>query len=385
MSTENNWIVVIQQLNNNQVPDEQLLRQLSQEESELIEALQKDKMIANAHLLLGNLNEQSAWTSIRSNFGTKNVSLFPKLLRHAAIWLLPLFAVGGGIVYQFKYNQPVALTAAKLQPTDHNRATLVLADGSTVELSAKSNQKLGEVAGTSIVNHQKNLLTYQQNSALKGGDQLFNKLIIPRGAEYKLALADGSVITINSASILRFPVNFNEATSRNVFLEKGEAYFQVAKNPNKPFIVHANGMDVKVLGTTFNVNTYKKDLRTTLVEGRVEASNSNGQKIILNPNQVAILNKQNGTLIKADVDVTPVVAWANGKIVFEESTLNDVMEELGLWYDYDVEFVSAQIKEIHFSGELEKYKDIKQILSIIEQTGGVKFSIKGRRIYVDQR
>ncbi|PTS96979.1 hypothetical protein DBR11_18270 [Pedobacter sp. HMWF019] len=385
MSTKNNWIEVIQQLNNNQEPDEQLLRQLSREERELIEALQKDKMIVNAHLLLGNLNEKSAWTSIRSNFETKNIGLFPKLLRHAAIWLLPLFAVGGGILYHFKYNQPVELAAAKLQPTDHNRATLVLANGSTVELSAKSNQKLGEVAGTSIVNHQKNLLTYQQNRSLKGGDQLFNKLIIPRGAEYKLALADGSLITINSASILRFPVNFNAATSRNVFLEKGEAYFQVAKNPHKPFIVHANGMDIKVLGTTFNVNTYKKDLRTTLVEGRVEASNSNGQKVVLNPSQEAILNKQNGTLVKADVDVTPVVAWANGKIVFEESTLDEVMEELGLWYDYDVEFVSAQIKEIHFSGELEKYKDIKQILSIIEQTGGVKFSIKGRRIYVDQR
>jgi len=139
------------------------------------------------------------------------------------------------------------------------------------------------------------------------------------------------------------------------------------------------------LGTTFNVNTYTKTTRTTLVEGKVEAKSTNNQTAILAPNQQAVFNTQTNSLSKADVDITAFVAWANGKIVFEEATLDEVMDQLSLWYDYDITFQSDQIKKVHFSGEIERYKDIQVILNIIEQTGGVKFSIKNRRIYVGQR
>ncbi|WP_316808066.1 FecR family protein [Pedobacter agri] len=381
---ENIWIEVIQQLNNNELPDQQLLEQLSLEERELIDALKEDKMIAGAHVLVNKIDENYAWLKVRSDLQVKTAKLIPTLLRYAAVILLPLMILAGGIFYYLKNNEPVALSAASLYPTDHHKATLILADGSEVELSENPDKQLGEVAGTSITNKNKELLSYKADGSATG-KQVFNKLVIPRGAEYKLALADGSMVMINSASVLRFPVNINAASSRDVYLEKGEAYFQVAKNPNKPFIVHANGMDVRVLGTTFNVNTYTKTIRTTLVEGKVEAKSTNKQTTVLAPNQQAIFNSQTNALTKANVEVIPYVAWANGKIVFEEATLDEVMEQLSLWYDYDVEFQSEKIKQIHFSGEIERYSDIKVILHIIEQTGGVKFSVKNRRIYVDQR
>jgi transmembrane sensor len=381
---ENTWIKVIQQLNNNELPDQQLLDQLTPEEKELINALQTDKMMVQAAALINKVDENIAWNKVLPNLEVKKVKLMPNLLRYAAAILLPILILACGVFYYIKNNEPIALSLAKLSPTDHNRATLVLSDGRTVELSEQANQKLSEVAGTSITNKNKELLSYKEDGTASGA-QVFNKLIIPRGAEYKLALADGTTVMINSASVLRFPVNINAANSREVYLEKGEAYFQVAKNPNKPFIVHANGMDVKVLGTTFNVNTYTKTTRTTLVEGKVEAKSANNQTTLLAPNQQAVFNQQNNVLSRADVDVTPFVAWANGKIVFEEATLDEVMDQLSLWYDYDVEFQSDKIKQVHFSGEIERYKDIQVILNIIEQTGGVKFSIKNRRIYVDQR
>ncbi|MBC6112055.1 FecR family protein [Pedobacter fastidiosus] len=384
-TTEHIWIKVIQQLNNNEKPDQQLMAKLSTEERELIQALEDDKMLNSASNFIQKMNENDAWNEVKPKLPIKTVRFLPQLLRYAAILLLPILLLGGGIFYYIKSNQPVELSLAKLEPTDHNRATLVLSDGRSVELSKNENQKLSEIAGTSITNKNKELLSYQQDGNANATEQIFNKLIIPRGAEYKLALADGTVVMINSASVLRFPVNINATNSRNVYLEQGEAYFKVAKNPNKPFIVHANGMDVRVLGTTFNVNTYTKTIRTTLVEGRVEAQNANNQKVILSPNEQAIFNQQTNALTKADVDVAPFVAWANGKIIYEESTLDEVMQTLSLWYDYDVEFKSDKIKAIHFSGEIERYKDIKTILNIIEQTGGVKFSIKNRRIYVDQR
>ncbi|PWS30151.1 FecR family protein [Pedobacter paludis] len=381
---ENIWIEVIQQLNTNELPNQHLLDQLSTEERELIDALQADKMISNANVLINKINQDKAWNRIQTHLQVKTVKLIPALLKYAAILLLPVMILAGGIFYYIKNNEPVALNIAKLNPTDHNRATLVLADGSAVELSDNANKQLAKVAGTCITNKNKELLSYKQDG-VASEKQVFNKLIIPRGAEYKLALADGTTVMINSASVLRFPVNINATDTRNVYLEKGEAYFQVAKNPNKPFVVHANGMDVKVLGTTFNVNTYTKTTRTTLVEGKVEAKSANNQIAILAPNQQAIFNQQTNSLTKTDVDVLPYVAWANGKIVFEEATLDEVMDQLSLWYDYDVDFQSDKIKQIHFSGEIERYSDIKVVLNIIEQTGGVKFSIKNRRIYVDQR
>jgi len=383
-ASENIWIKVIQQLNSRELPDQQLLDQLTLEEKELIDTLQNDEMMEQAAALVNKIDENTAWNKVRLNLPVKKVKLLPNILRYVAAILLPVLILAGGIFYYMKNNEPVALGLAKLAPTDHNRATLVLSDGRSVELSEQASQKLSDVAGTSITNNNKKLLSYKEEVAT-GGTQVFNKLIIPRGAEYKLALADGTVVMINSASVLRFPVNINAANSRNVYLEKGEAYFQVAKNPNKPFIVHANGMDVKVLGTTFNVNTYTKTTRTTLVEGKVEAKSTNNQTAILAPNQQAAFNTQTNSLSKADVDITAFVAWANGKIVFEEATLDEVMDQLSLWYDYDVTFQSDQIKQVHFSGEIERYKDIQVILNIIEQTGGVKFSIKNRRIYVGQR
>nr|WP_199157464.1 FecR family protein [Pedobacter sp. ASV2] len=381
---ENIWIEVIQQLNNNELPNPQLMDRLSPEERELIRDLQADGMISSAHNLFNKLNEDIAWNKVKSSLPVKQIKLIPMLLKYAAVFLLPVLILAGGIFYYTKNNRPLPLSEAKLQPTNHNKATLILADGSKLELSEHPNKELAEVAGTSIINRNKELLSYNANGN-STGERVFNKLIIPRGAEYKLALADGTTVMINSASVLRFPVNINASNSRDVYLEKGEAYFQVAKNPNKPFVVHVNGMDVKVLGTTFNVNTYSKTIRTTLVEGKVEAKSTNNQTTILAPNQQAIFNHQTNTLTKVNVDVMPYVAWANGKIVFEEATLDEVMAQLSLWYDYDVEFQSEKIKQSHFSGEIERYKDISVILNIIEQTGGVKFSIKNRRIYVDQR
>lgn len=384
-SSEDNWIKVIQQINNKELPDAQLMAQLSNEELELIDALVKDKSIAAANSFVKRLDENEAWDALKLTTFHKSTRLWPKVFKYAAMFLLPVMLLTGGVLYYLEKTRPIPLAMASLQPTDHKRATLVLSDGREVELSKNTDQALSEDAGTSIVSKNEELLSYQQKETANKSKQVFNKLIVPRGAEYKLALADGTVIMINSASVIRFPVNINDGDHREVYLEAGEAYFKVAKNPSKPFVVHANGMEVQVLGTEFNVNTYTANTRTTLVEGKVAAKTANNQQLILNPNQQAVFNKENSSLSKANVDVTPYVAWANGKIVFEEASLAEVMQTLGLWYDYDVEFEAEKMKKIRFSAEIERYKDIKTVLNIMEQTGGVKFRIKNRRIYVDQQ
>lgn len=383
-SSEDNWIKAIQQINNNELPDAQLMAQLSNEELELIDALVKDKSITSANSFVKRLDENEEWEALKLTIFQKSTRLWPKVFKYAAMFLLPVMLLTGGVLYYLEKTKPVPLAMASLMPTDHNRATLVLSDGRQVELSKNANQSLSGDAGTSI-SKNKELLSYQQQENASKTKQVFNKLIVPRGAEYKLALADGTIVMINSASVIRFPVNINDGDNRDVYLEAGEAYFKVAANPSKPFVVHANGMDVQVLGTEFNVNTYTESIKTTLVEGKVAAKGANNQQLILNPNQQAVFNKENSSLTKSDVEVTPYVAWANGKIVFEQTSLAEVMQTLGLWYDYDVEFDAESLKKIRFSGEIERYKDIKTVLNIIQQTGGVQFRIKNRRIYVDQQ
>lgn len=383
-SSEDNWIKAIQQINNNELPDTQLMAQLSNEELELIDALVKDKSITSANSFVKRLDENEEWEALKLTIFQKSTRLWPKVFKYAAMFLLPVMLLTGGVLYYLEKTKPVPLAMASLMPTDHNRATLVLSDGRQVELSKNANQSLSGDAGTSI-SKNKELLSYQQQENASKTKQVFNKLIVPRGAEYKLALADGTIVMINSASVIRFPVNINDGDNRDVYLEAGEAYFKVAANPSKPFVVHANGMDVQVLGTEFNVNTYTENIKTTLVEGKVAAKGANNQQLILNPNQQAVFNKENSSLTKSDVEVTPYVAWANGKIVFEQTSLAEVMQTLGLWYDYDVEFDAESLKKIRFSGEIERYKDIKTVLNIIQQTGGVQFRIKNRRIYVDQQ
>nr|WP_068893420.1 FecR family protein [Pedobacter panaciterrae] len=380
---ENIWIKVIEQLNNGELPDQQLLEQLSPEERELIDALQSDKMISRANILIDKIDEHKVWNNIKPNFEVKRISLIPKLLKYAAALLLPVFLIAGGVFYYLKNNKPVELNLAQLPPTDHKRATLVLSDGRSVELSKEGDQNLAELGGTSVINKNKEELSYQQNGNTSTATQIFNKLIIPRGAEYKLVLADGTVVMINSSSVLRFPVNFNGAATREVYLESGEAYFKVSKNKEIPFIVHSGIMAIKVLGTSFNVNTYSKNIKTTLVEGHVQI-NAGGKSLDLLPNQQAIFNPESTNLSKDDVDVESDVAWKEGWMIFSNSELKDVMEQLGRWYDYNIVFQSEKLKQVHFGGKLRKYNEVGTLLSIIEKTGSVNIEVRNQTIYIKE-
>ena len=169
---------------------------------------------------------------------------------------------------------------------------------------------------------------------------------------------------------------------RRVYLE-GEAYFEVAKNVTKPFIVEANGMEVKVYGTKFNLNTRRVDqMHTTLVEGSVSVKPRGQSEVMLKPNQQAIFNKLSGRVSVRDVDVMPYVAWHQGNYYFENKSMGEILDELSLWYDIQVFFMNPEMKNERFSGYLPRYEQIDGLLSLIEKTSHVRFEIKGRVIVV---
>lgn len=208
----------------------------------------------------------------------------------------------------------------------------------------------------------------------------YNILRVPRGGEYTVTLQDGSVVQLNSASELRYPVQF-AGQERRVFLS-GEAYFEVAKDARHPFVVEVGHAEIEVLGTSFNVYSYLEEQKTeaTLVEGQVRFS-AGGQEVTLSPGEQGVWDTA-GHLDKREVDVYPYIAWKDGKFVFRKRTLEEVMRIVSRWYNVNVVFEDAVSKQVSFSGNIRRYDDFSQVVGMLEMTGGLEFKIEGKTIYI---
>jgi ferric-dicitrate binding protein FerR (iron transport regulator) len=236
-------------------------------------------------------------------------------------------------------------------------------------LAAQGNTKVLKLNGR---------LTYQpSDSGAKTG--LYNTIATPRGGQYQVVLADGSSVWLNAASSLRFPTNF-VGKERRVEV-KGEAYFEVAKNKAMPFVVVANGAEVQVLGTHFNVKAYDDEavLRTTLLEGSVKfVSGSN--TVTLKPGQQSRLKENGGVDVVNEIDVDKVVAWKNGYFDFDGESLETITKQLARWYDVEV-VGTARIAD-QFYAEIPRSTKLSDVLHALELTGKVHFQIDGKKVTV---
>ena len=214
----------------------------------------------------------------------------------------------------------------------------------------------------------------------------YNTIIVPRGGEYSLALADGTRIKMNSDSKLIFPHKFN-GKERRVRLE-GEALFDVEKDSEHPFIVETAKGDVHVLGTLFNINVYPDEdiVQTTLVEGRVVFKGKGMlQNVELFPGEQVTYNMKSGESHVEEVNTKVYVGWAEGKWLIEGKRLEDIMKQLSRWYDVEVFYKNPEAKELVFTGDLEKYDDCEVVLNIISMTTNVMFTIRDRAIIVQMK
>lgn len=196
-----------------------------------------------------------------------------------------------------------------------------------------------------------------------------------------MVLADGTTVWMNAGSTLRFP-QFFTGDCRKV-IARGELYFEVARDEEKPFIVEMEGgYKVKVLGTEFNMRSYDEGVcETTLVRGKVSIEGDSLQTILA-PGQQAIQRKGAGGVEVKEVDSRDAVAWRRGAFLFDNARLEDIMEELGRWYDVEVFFESQAIREERFSVDTRRYTTIDEVLELIESTGTVGVAIKERSVIV---
>ncbi|SMO31829.1 FecR family protein [Solitalea koreensis] len=345
------------------------------------EILKKEKaLIENAALYAkysNKINSQADWKQLQKRLKTGRLISLKSLLKYAAILGIPLM-IGARFYIFNKETSVVQLTEKKQQK---NKVMLILQDGSTVDLQAAKQAK--GLNGLQIFN-QNSTLDYTNAKTATADEPVFNTLVVPRGSDYKLVLEDSTQIWINADTRIKYQVNINKTATREVYLESGEAYFKVSKNPKKPFVVHNGKMNVQVLGTSFNMNTYADNIQTTLVEGKVKVSTETSKHLELTPGQQSNFNRLNGSLEKQEVDVYPFVSWKDGVITFENETMDDLMETIGRLYDYDIQIKDEDIKKWHFSGSADKKESIKDVLTIIQKTSQLKFTIKERSIIVEK-
>lgn len=216
-----------------------------------------------------------------------------------------------------------------------------------------------------------------------GEEIVYNTMQIPVGGFYQLKLADGTKVWLNSLTQLRFPVTF-AGEERKVYLT-GEAYFEVARDSVHPFIVATDeGMEVKVYGTEFNVDTYRKGMvKTTLVNGKVGIRvSATGEEVRLSPNQMALFMRATQSIQVENVDPYGAVAWKDGKFVFEDEPIEEIMERLSRWYDVKVFYANERIKKHTFTGIITRFADISDVLHLMEETAAVEFRIQGDTVTV---
>lgn len=258
---------------------------------------------------------------------------------------------------------------------------LTLGNGKQVTLNAQKSETLIRQSGGIILVHD-SLLSLQYLNTDQSSDNtepIYNTLYIPKGGEYSLILADGSKVWLNSETTLRYPVNLGRG-KRIVELE-GEAYFEVAPDSLRPFSVRMDDRVVEVLGTHFNVSHYKTDSvwHTTLVEGKVQICRS-GHQYVLIPGTQYRENIITGQTQVAKVDVRTYTSWKDGKVIFQNERLEDIIRKLARWYDFEIFYANPVAKDLHFGGAINKYNAFEVVLRYLEQTAGVRFDIRGKTV-----
>jgi transmembrane sensor len=320
----------------------------------------------------------------------KRVVPFFPLKKRNVLWLsaaASVLVLISSVLFFNRPSQPEVLVEqrntlpAQVISPGKDGAILTLANGEKIVLDSLNNGLVAMQSGAKVELENGQLL-YKKDAA---GDEViaYNTISTPRGRQFQILLPDGSRVWMNAASTLRFPTTFTKK-ERRVELT-GEAYFEIAKasqqNGFAPFIATVNDMEVKVLGTHFNIKAYgdEKQVKTTLLEGAVSISKTGTQPVRLSPGQQAVV-AANQDIDVHETDTEEQVAWISNIFHFNNEEITSVMKQVERWYDVEVVYQSVPTK--HFTGMISRKSDVESLLKKLETTGGMHFRMEGRKIIV---
>jgi transmembrane sensor len=348
------------------------------ENRELLESFRESGQVQEELDFFGSLDIETAWERFNKGSGQSRSNW--KILRYiayaAAVILISTFS-WMWLRQSGRLPEKAVQSAAHRYDNDvlpgNSKAKLVLSDGRTVELEGHPD-KLAEKDGTRIVGKDGEIK--YNNSRPRAQALIYNTLMVPKAGTYRLVLPDGTKIWVNALSELRFPVHFG-LKQRKVYLS-GEAYFEVAHDAARPFVVEVNGTTVEVLGTHFNVNSYTKTTTTTLLEGSVKVANKTGHQLLV-PGQQAEVGE---SIHIQQANINKAIAWKSGDFYFKSDSMTEIMEELSRWYDVDVHFEGGVPDKKGYSGNISRDVNLSEVLEMLSYVSGARFDVKGRTISV---
>ena len=316
------------------------------------------------------------WAQVRLRLKRPRKRIAYRLIPYAA-----LLAIVATIAILIRHQTTPAPQAQPMEVADNriapgsSKAQLILENGESIDLTVVSDSTQQALANAHAVNTGK---TLAYTPATPTATERRHTLRTPRGGEYELLLADGTKVWLNAETELTYPAAFIGST-RQVQL-KGEAYFEVARDTARPFIVKANDMEVEVLGTSFNISAYPSSKRqTTLVEGKIAVA-LNKQHALLQPGEQATATPDG--LEVREVNVLNYVSWRERRFIYEDQLLGEVMEDLGRWYNVEVFIANPEVYDYHLTANLPKYEDMNKVLEIIEYAAGVQFEVNNRTVVI---
>ncbi|GGN12654.1 iron dicitrate transporter FecR [Dyadobacter beijingensis] len=334
------------------------------DEATLFDSAQRENMLGS---ILASARERKRW----------HVGIW---VRYAAAAAMLALVAGLWIMRKSASERPVAV--ASVQTGDvapgGNKALLTLADGQGIELDRVGSGLVARQGNTEITKQDDGLVVYNHRSSAAAAAG-FNKVSTPRGGQYKIQLPDGSKVWLNASSSIRFPSVFS-GNERPVEIT-GEAYFEVTKDPSRPFRVRFNGSVVQVLGTSFNVMAYAEERvsKTTLVEGSVSVRNGQGQAMLRPGQQAALL--PGGRIETAFKPVEEAVAWKEGMFYFKNAGVKEVMRQLSRWYDVEVTY-RGEVPVRQFTGRVSRHVNLSEIVGMLRYAG-VNCSLEGGTVVVE--
>lgn len=382
--------------------DTEFLNGLSVEETELIQSIYSNQLVDECLELLNDLDLDEEWEMFRekitdtekkdsavwkidaseewSSFKERAINTERKrkfigneFIKYAAVILL-LFAVTYFLLLRAPSNEPIA---------NKDVITLKLDNGEIRVIEQGNNQQIKASTGEIIGNQEGDKIRYDSNTDVE--TLVHNELMVPYGKVFNLELSDGTVVYLNSGTTIKYPVKFVGDTSREVYL-KGEAFFEVAKNKERPFMVHTDAIEVKVLGTEFNVSAYDIDLETAtvVVEGSVEVRNpAHNKAAILLPGLKSGWNKDLKELTVDTVNTQIYTSWMNGELVFRKATLTEILHQLERKYNVEIENNMEERKEIRYNARFNiKIESIEDAMKVLAQLHPMEWEIKDRKVII---
>lgn len=351
----------------------------------IYEQLQNSETLKAAFKERQNYSSKKAYQSFLQKIGQVKPERQRRRSLHIGWYIaaaVVIFAVGLSF-YMLNSSSPKEESRPLIQPGTQ-QAQLTLPDGSVIDVDKK---EVNVVVDGIQVKYKEGVLSYQSTVTTQHEEKNVeeqsaksNELVIPRGGENTVILADGTTVHLNAGSKLTYPVRF--VGKRRLVALEGEAYFDVAEDENHPFVVRTHLGDVIVLGTAFNVNAYinASVCYTTLVRGKVQFSAPNVEAITLLPGEQAVVSA-NGSE-KRTVDLEEYVGWVEGLYVFNNRSLGEIMETFERWYDIQVYYETEDLRNITYSGSLKRYGTINSFLEALELTGDLTYKISGRNILI---